>query len=486
MAINMTPATYFETIPSDNAETVVQHVATRPRFPKWNRWVRPQQFCELVETGGALKHATCNLFDGLSTQIPGPDNPENLIDNNRFTYLFVHDDFRRLARSMVHAHLLSLVLTPRETRLLQKTRLFFTNCIDSVIDLKFCNFHDADNDVIGFVLRHTGANLKSFHTDITCRAMLEAVHKYCTSLTSLALMRIGADTRGYLCLSSVGDWGTLSKTVRKLSLNYCKPSTKADGDLIRTAFTNLTDLGVTFAIPKPPNFYDRVLKFYGGVDQNTLQYANLGHMPGNQITELRAMYPNTRFAVRLRASDMLVQLAAGSEALWSVTDFRRRPGFVGLKEDALLRSATRKCTRLEEICVSYPLRVPMTNVRKLVIPSECVDYMRFVASNTGALTHLVLKGPRVPREVLELIAQRNPRLQRIHFSMTPHMDEVSVTDAMLSFLSCQQLHSLTFANYSNVPVYPPFSITPLITSALSKYRMRQTHVRLGRIVASKR
>lgn len=481
-------STYFQTLPTDNTEHIVRHVSPHPRHPLWKQTFREDNFHNLIEAGGALQHAVRSQFTGISTIHARLENGETVREKDKYSYQTVRFDFKRLAKSAVHLNILSLILTPRETRLILKQKTFFPRCTERVEDLKLLNFHDSDKDVISSVLRYIGKNLTSFSSNITCYEILKGIHNICsTKLSILEFGRIGNDTRSYLCLSSVGDWASLCKNVTQLSLNYCKPCTTADVKLVRQSFTNLTYFSVTYATPKPTVCYELIVRFFGYIARDRLKLVNVGDLPALLLVELRKLYPCTKFIIRLRANEMLAQLAAGGEAIRGISDFRRRPGFERLQDGPIVSSAVKDCTGLEQVHVLYPLRVPLGNVVKLVISSQCEKYLRYVAdATTGVLRHLVIKGKKAEREVLQRIAKKNRRLECVHLSLAPVVDECGVVNGLEAFLCCEQMELLSFANELIMPVFPMLSITPVLAETLAKYRMRKTEIRIGQLVHNKR
>lgn len=445
----------------------------------------------MLRCGNEMAHATRLLFDGVSSQhgyIPhriarlGVDVDTLPEDTHKQVTMTTYPLAKHLIQHVEFLQLRSLVLTPQFTLYLRECDKFFSTCATSVVDLTLYSFYDEDALTIGGILEHLGPRLLSFRGDHANRVMVNQVCAHCTSLQKLDLTLSGATDENDFPISSAGNWSCIEQTLTHLTITYRRNCPESDSSLVRNTFRALRELNILFREKNiHPAEYREVAKFFGGVGKHNLERANLGAMPAPLISRIRSFYQSTKLRVQLNSNTMAAQFAAAGENLAIAELSFNFDGAVPLVSD--VEEGARNCNKLEEIHIPTSMRkfavqilqnTSLTSLRLLYLhqsPPKCLDIL---PGHTGALETLYYSGSCMDTEVFYKIADKNPRIKRVHLMLRfGTVDDPA--HVLKAFSNSRELQELTI----ETPTRCDITRLRSLNCALGRYYIRQAHVRIN-------
>ncbi len=490
----MVASTYFDLLSDDTVIYIIFFARELPHLPNWiSRYDIHDKEKDLLYTlsrvGGQLTHSTREFFDELAVgDIP---NYQSIYDKNGtrptgpYKRLYAGQpatagpQLHRLITWTAQLNIRSLLLTPQASIPLLHTS-FFPRCANTVVDLTLVDFRVTDGELVDPIFEYFGPRLESFTGGgSTPPVVAAAVHDHCLSLTSLKF-------EGLFCpLSSVGTW-LYQYQLKSLALTHAPTLSQHDAELVRTKFRKLHELSIDPGDGASQEVCELVFNYFGGVPPDLLKHAKVGPMPAKLLAQLRRMYPDTTFDVRMNADfyEDIEEVSSVFEEGGSALSTVFLDAFFEFRDISRFHfaDAAANCDFIGQLKVRCPLECPMRHLKKIEVflpsfePTKITKYLNFIASASGVLEIFQFEGkePSNPK-VWTKIATANPGLDEVRIEMTTDENiEKYACDLLEAFEECDELLAL------NCRVTRPELSTPLSPETCPRFRAVQNRYRFLR------
>ena len=210
-------------------------------------------------------------------------------------------------------------------------------------------------------MRFLGPNLVELSSNVTNRSPVYVTSNYCTQLRTLRLNRIGGANRVSVLLVSEGKWTHRGIKLRNLILVYLWGGNEEDAKLVETSFPRLRSLtfepgGIMKAITTTYPF----LNYSSGIESiNQLELSDLSILEYSFKMTVPHQFPNARFDSVMTDRESCAQLETLSDSLRIIYIV------ISISNKKINEDAAKKCTNIEELITSLPVRFAKRSVHIL-------------------------------------------------------------------------------------------------------------------------